>query len=162
MTERTRIDPTHKYGDEHDGLLQVERRAVQVLEDLGEPPFERTRDAFEFTVHALGAREGTAGVDSFPALLLLVTSEALELRVPVVEWTRGAYAPILSSRLSRRTMWTTVGGAPGAVASLVERAVARRRRALSTCRACGRRIPFPGWRGGECNVCAEESAGRVY
>jgi hypothetical protein len=74
--ERSRIDPDGRYPA--DGLRTVERRALCVLAMLPDARVERTRDAIQID-H--GAEEG---------IVLLVTAEALELRLPTVEWTWGA------------------------------------------------------------------------
>ena len=61
--------------------------AERVLVVLPGAMLERTRDAIQFD---WGGEQG---------IVLLVGPEALELRLPTVEWTKGAYGPARSSRL---------------------------------------------------------------
>jgi hypothetical protein len=68
----------------------VEVNADRVLAQLPKSTIERTRDCIQIDC---GGKEG---------IVILVTPEAIELRLPTIEWTRGAYGPAASSRLWKR------------------------------------------------------------
>ena len=83
--DRKRIDPDDRYPSE--GLRMVERHALRVLQFLPQAKVERTQDAIQIT----------EGDDK--GFIVLVTPEAVEFRLPTVEWTCGAYGPARASRL---------------------------------------------------------------
>lgn len=82
-------------------------------------------------------------------MVVLVTREALELRLPGIEWTMGAYGPAASSRLWKRVEWDKLceDELPDLLAGL--RAV--RRGEFRVCGYCGGQ--FPPERMTETNVC---------
>jgi len=111
---------------------------------------ERTRDAIQID---LGGSEG---------VVLLVTGEALELRLPTIEWTRGAYGPAEAS-----VLWKRVKNLEklddAQILDLVEAARAARLRQFIKCRFCGCPTP-PEYRTHKdvCHRCAEENLGVVF
>ena len=74
------LDPEDKYPSEDP--LQVEVNADRVLAQLPKSTIERTRDCIQIDC---GGQEG---------IVILVTPEAIELRLPTIEWTRGALSLI--------------------------------------------------------------------
>lgn len=74
----------------HAGLTRVEERAEQVWQLVPWAELARTRDAIQLT------EPGDDG------LVLLVTAEAVEVRLPSVEWTTGYAGPVQTSRLWKR------------------------------------------------------------
>ena len=84
------IDPDGRYPA--CGLRRVDRIARLVGSILPDARVERTRDVYQFVV------EAQAG------LVVVVTPEAVEIRLPTVEWTGGYAGAVDSSRLWRRTL----------------------------------------------------------
>jgi hypothetical protein len=82
--ERSHIDPEGKYPS--DGLRLVEENAAKVLNMLPAAVVERTRDCIQIDYG------GNTGI------VVLITAEAISLRMPTVEWTKGSYGPAPSSR----------------------------------------------------------------
>src|SRR5688572_12177649 len=130
-------------------VTAAERRAAQLLELLPESTVERTRDVIQINY---GGEEG---------IVVLVTAEAVELRLPTVEWTGGYYDPAGTSRLWRRRTWTSLPD--DALPSLLKAAQRARRREFHTCRYCRGRFP-PEYRIGKdvCHGCASEFEGVVF
>jgi hypothetical protein len=144
---RALIDPDSRYPST--GLRQVEEAALRVLDLLPGATVERTRDVIQIEFG------GEAG------LVAVVTCEALELRLPSVEWTMGAYGPATSSRLWRRVSRSRLGR------KKLERLLLEARQAradeFSRCRFCGGE--FPPERTIEkdvCHACAERHLGVMF
>src|SRR5947209_6356214 len=86
----------------------VEDRVPGVLRLLRDPTVERTRDA------VLLIETGEEG------LTVLMTAEAIELRLPTVVWVT-PHTPERRSRLWKRFLWRHLNGA-GGLAAAVQRA----------------------------------------
>jgi hypothetical protein len=150
MCERQLVDPENKY--DFGGPLQVDTVALQLIELLPGAILERTRDVIQFEL-----REE-------PGLVLLVTAEAIEVRLPTVEWTRGSHGPAPSSRYWKRIK------IPGSgqlnmkrMESLIEEARSVRAAEFVTCRFCKK--DFPPEHGHDddvCHGCAEQHLGVVH
>src|ERR1043165_7988567 len=97
-------------------LTTAERNALIVNTLLPDATVERTRDAFQFGVG------GDAGI------VVFVTAEAVELRLPTVEWASGAYDPVETSRLWKRLTWSKLQD--GQLAELINTARRGLQRAL--------------------------------
>lgn len=148
LDERQLIDPEGRYPSE--GLRRVEILALEILMLLPDASVERTRDAIQIES---GGEKG---------IVVLVTPEAVELRLPTVEWTMGAYGPAGASTLwkrvelrrrSRRVNWR----------KLLESALQERGQQFHLCRYCGEEFP-PEYRYGDdvCHGCAERHLGIVH
>ncbi len=134
---------------ESDELLMVEWHAREVLEAFPEAQVTRTRDVFQFDI------DGDEGV------VLLITAEAVELRLPTVEWTKGAHAPKCGSRLWRRLSWKKA--AEAGIANVVMEAMRKRRSEFHKCRYCGELVPVEHrYDGNTCHGCASKHLGVVY
>ena len=145
--ERRRIDPEGRYPA--DGLRQVEANAERVLELLPGATVERTRHCLQIDY---GGEEG---------IVILVTAEAIELRLPTVEWTMGAYGPALASRLWKRVEAQKVTDEE--LRALIREALEARRSQFATCRCCGQRFPSEHRHGDDvCHGCASRHLGVVY
>jgi len=125
-TDRAPIDPDGRYPA--DGLRVVEQHAARIKELLPRAEMERTRDVFQFC----------DGGDE-EAIVLVVSREALEIRHPRTEWTRGAYGPAASSCLWRRRKWASLKSAE--LPELIASARRARKRQFRRCRFCGGRFP---------------------
>ena len=85
---RSHIDPEGKYPS--DGMRKVEQNAGRVLDLLPSAVVERTRDCIQIDY---GGEEG---------IVVLITAEAIELRLPTVEWTMGSYVVRLITSLTSK------------------------------------------------------------
>ena len=88
MNERIDTDPDNRYPT--DGPRHVDKLAERVLRFLPDATIERTRDVIQVDWR------GEEGI------VVVVTPEALEFRLPTIEWTMGAYGPEESSRFWKR------------------------------------------------------------
>lgn len=141
------VDPEGRYLAE--GLRVLERQALQLLELMPDAEVARTRDAIQINQ---GGEEG---------IVVLVTREALELRLPLVEWTMGSYGPAASSRLWKRVEWAQLR--EHELAELLAQLQAARSGELRKCPYCGGE--FPPERRIEkdvCHACAERHLGVVF
>jgi hypothetical protein len=89
MAEYLKIDPECKY-DGGSNLTRAECLALRVIDCFPGSSLSRTRDVIQIDI------EGDEGC------VLLVAAEALEVRLPTVEWTQGAYGPRETSRFWKR------------------------------------------------------------
>jgi hypothetical protein len=146
ISDRTSIDPENRYPS--DGPREVEKHAFRILESLPDSRVERTRDSIQIETG------GEAGI------VILVTAEAIELRLPTIEWTKGAYGPAASSRLWRRVR--TRDASDEKLEGLIQGALAARERQFRKCRFCGSRFPPERRHGSVCHGCAELHMGIVH
>lgn len=144
---RERIDPTNRYPA--GGLLRVEALALMVLEYLPDAQLTRTRDAIQIE-H--GGEQG---------IVVLVTAEAVELRLPTVEWTCGAYGPAPSSRLWKRVRAEALFDGKLELGSLLTRARDARAREFRSCKYCRESVAIEHRHGNVCHGCAERYEGIV-
>jgi hypothetical protein len=145
--DRARIDPENRYPD--DGLRQAEELAIRVLKFLPDGEVERTRDAIQIE-H--GGERG---------LVVLVTAEAVEIRLPTTEWTQGAYGPAPSSRLWKRVRTARVSEGPLDLADLLRKAREARAREFRMCKYCKEELPVEHRQGNVCHGCSERFEGVV-
>ena len=94
-------------------------------------------------------------------IVVLVTPEAMELRLPTVEWACGSYGPRATSKLWRRVEWQRLD--PSKLPELLKAAKTARKRQYRTCQYCGERFP-PEHRADRdtCHGCASREHGVVY
>lgn len=144
--KRRLIDPENRYPAE--GLRHVEQRALEVLAARPGAEVSRTRDVIQLE---WGGEEGIVAV---------VTAEALELRLPRVEWTMGSYGPALASCLWQRVGWGELKD--GELASLLAQAQAARDAEFRVCAYCGERFPPDRMTHDACHGCASAHRGVVY
>ena len=138
-----------EHSTEHGHLTTAQRNAERAQAMLAEARVTRTPHVTELVV------DGERG------LVVLVTAEAFELRLPTVEWTAGTHAPAETSRLWRRL--DVDGLSDAELAAQIERARAARAAEFVACRYCGRRTP-PEHRIGKdvCHSCAERHEDVVF
>jgi hypothetical protein len=106
----------------------------------------RTRDAIQID---WGGERG---------IVVLCTPEAMELRLPTVEWTCGPYGPAPSSRLWRRIQYEKLDR--DGLKSLFEKAWEARKREFKRCKYCGEEYPPEhGFENNVCHGCASEHEG---
>lgn len=126
------------------------QRASIVGELLPNATRDQTRDVFQFT--ECGETE--------TGIVVLVTTESVELRLPTVEWTSGAYGPVETSRLWKRVKWTALKN--GQLAKLIATARGARQREFRPCKFCRKRFPVEHRHGSVCHGCAEKQQGVVH
>lgn len=144
--ERSLIDPQGQYPA--DGLRRVELRALEVAQARPGAVLTRVRDVVQLE---WGGEEG---------IVALVTAEALELRLPVVEWTMGSYGPAMASRLWRRFAWDELS--PSQLGDVLQQAQAARDAEYQECIYCHQRFTLDHMTGDACHSCASKHLGVVY
>lgn len=144
--ERRQVDPQGAFPSE--GLREVERNALRVLRCMPGAGLSRTRDVIQAE---LWGEEG---------IVVLVTAEAFEIRLPTIEWTMGAYGPADASRLWKRVRADALSD--GQLLDLIEAGLEARRAEFVACRFCGRLFPVEHRSGDACHDCASRHLGIVY
>lgn len=149
----TKSKPLHsEFGEDAGrGATKVEVAAKRILDLLPGARMTRTRDVIQVDWRD---DEGIVAV---------VTPEAIELRLPTVEWTHGTHGPSPSSRLWKRVMHSRL--TEDGLRDLLEQAQLARHGEYATCRICGRRFPPEHTVEGEdvvCHGCAERDVGVVF
>ncbi len=147
--DRQDIDPEGRYPSEC--LRVVEEWTRKALELLPGAELSRTRDAIQLDWG------GGAGV------VVVLTPEAVELRLPTVEWTCGAYGPAASSNLWRRVKYDKLEDDEERLGTLLRTCMAKREAQFRTCKYCGERVP-PEHRMGRnvCHGCASKHEDVVF
>jgi hypothetical protein len=93
-------------------------------------------------------------------IVVLVTPEAFEIRLPTVEWTGGTHSPVPSTRLWRRLRADRVDDTT--LEQVLSRAEAARTREFRPCRFCRREVPVEHRTGAACHPCASRHTGTAY
>jgi hypothetical protein len=143
--ERSRRE---KLGLSHEYVRQFEQRALEAFKLFPDAAVERTRDAIQINV-----REERG-------IVLLFTPDNLELRLPTVDWTQGAYGPVPSSVLWKRVKLTRLRGRQ--LYDLCHEALRARAAEYVPCRFCGREFPPEHRHDDVCHDCAERELGIVH
>lgn len=91
---------------------------------------------------------------------LVLTTEAVEIRLPTVEWP-GPHSPVATTRLWKRVDWSEVSDSK-ALRALLDAAAKERRREFIPCRFCRRRTPPEHRHDDVCHSCAEGYLGVVH
>jgi hypothetical protein len=138
-------DPSRLFPDGHrqsTNLRQVEQHALRVLQLIPKSKIERTRDVIQLTE---ATERGVSAV---------VTEEALELRLPTVEWVH-PHEPLEASRSWKSLPWDKLEGAK--LKKFISAARAAREDEYKKCKYCGHYFP-PEHRHGKnvCHGCAEK------
>jgi hypothetical protein len=141
-----RVDPERRYPA--DGLRSVEALALRVLARLPSGEVARTREVIQIDD---GGDEG---------ICLVITAEHLELRLPSIEWTCGAYGPARTSVLWKRAKWD--GLSDETLDELLTAARRARHAQFRKCRFCGERFPPERRHGNVCHGCAEKHLGVIH
>lgn len=140
------LDPDGEYAAP--GMRAVEKMAVEVLAHLKDPEVSRTRDVIQIE---LGGEKG---------IVLLVTREALELRLPTIEWP-GPHDPVDASKLWRRVQWDDID--PDECEDLINAAMKAREQEFIECKYCGEEFPLERrYSDDVCHGCAERHEGVVF
>ncbi len=143
---RFNLDPEERYPSA--GLRKVEENAEKVLALLPESTLERTRDCIQ--INSCGEK----------GIVTLVTAEAIELRLPTIEW-KGPHEPVASSRFWKRMQESEI--ADEELGVILREALKERWGEFRNCRYCKK--PFPPehrHREDVCHGCAEKYLGVVH
>lgn len=132
----------------HAGPTRLESRTQQIVDLVPGCEITRTTEMIQIR---FGSMEG---------IVVLVTPEAYEIRLPTIEWTYGAYGPAAVTRLWRRIEGTEID--ESALRKAIEDAEAARRGEFSPCRFCGERVAIEHRHGDVCHGCAERRLGVVH
>lgn len=151
--ENEPLDPDRRYPA--CGLRTVDKVAIHVHRLLSNCVVERTRDVYQFTVDDPGG------------LVVLVTPDVVEFRLPTVEWTWGYAGPVCSSRpFKRLRIASTSQPAEGKLGRLIEQTRRARLSETRPCAYCQRPTPpehahaiDSDW---VCHGCAERYRGIVH
>ena len=144
---RSLIDPDNKYPSECPRSIEV--TAETVLRILPGARLERTRDAIQIDTG-----------DDEMALVLLITPEALELRLSSTKWTCGSNGPVAASVLWKRLPETEFSTEQ--LTKLIADAKDARRAQFRECRYCGQTWPPEHMDGDVCHGCEEREQGIVH
>jgi hypothetical protein len=148
------IDPRAAYPAQ--GLRHVDRVAHLVRSILPDARMECTRDVYQLIDLGQGG------------LVVVVTPEAVEIRLPTVEWTSGYAGSVASSRLWKRAVMGSRddGETELRLAELIAAGRRQRNREIRPCGVCRRPTPpehahtIDGRR--VCHGCAETQMGVVH
>ncbi len=145
---------------------EYQTRAAKVAERLASHLFEATDHLFEAAIHEacdVFVVEDTGNPMS--AIVAVVTSDALELRLPTVEWTAGSHGPKRSTQLWQRLSLDEVDN-DRLLRERLQAAGEARRRQWESCTHCGRDVPLEHrHQGGDhpcCHGCAGEHHSVIY
>jgi len=141
------------FPDDYDTLgtarTLAQRYAAAVTQELPGAEVLETDDVIRI---AWGDMEG---------IVVLVTRDALELRLPTIEWPH-PHEPRRTSRLFRKIEWVSIDGRE-ALRDLLKEALEARRVEFRTCRFCS--LSFPPEQMIQtdvCHGCAENHLGVVF
>lgn len=151
--------------DEHD-LRCFERLAEELQKRLRNCKTERTRDAIQIDVpDEIGVQD--LGSDINLGVLLLLTPDHIEIRLPTVDWnTHGSYSGVASSRLWKRLK--IEGYISGDISNeepildLIHQGIVKRRSEFRRCRKCGEIDEVVAMKRGRCAICANGGVAPIY
>jgi hypothetical protein len=91
-------------------------------------------------------------------IVVLVTAEAIEIRLPTIEWTMGAYGPTPSSIFWKRMKTPS----DEQLADVLDKGLWARSSQFRLCIFCCKAFPPEHMTGKACHGCATEHLGVVY
>jgi hypothetical protein len=132
-----------------------EEVADKVLKFLPDARLSRTRDAIQVDY------DGERGI------IILITPESIEIRLPTTEWTMGSHGPALSSRLWKRMNISRIRDMEeidllDKVQDLISAGLQHRQREFKKCRFCGKEYSPEHMTKRACHGCASKHLGIVY
>ena len=133
------------------GSLRFEQWAAQVSQLLPEAKVDRTTEVIQLTT---GDFRDELGV------VILLSPEAMELRLPTLNWD-GPYTPVKTSCLWQRLALNELKKSQ--LPRLIAEAQAQQQQSFFNCKYCGQRNP-EGWMHSPdvCQSCAEKELGIVH
>jgi hypothetical protein len=164
--DRKKIDPEGKYTNKGNhgeypryNFTRMEKMALRTIELF---PFSyqhtRTRDVFE--MHLRDNSRDSSIPHWLCGLTLLITAEALELRIPFVDWV-GHHEPTMSSRFWKRVAWEELA-TDNDLKAVVTEGMKIRRDECRPCKYCKRiMVPEHLYNEGTCAGCAYKHLGII-
>ncbi len=118
----------------------------------------RTRDVIQIDLVEAGEGCGDPVDDG---ITILVTAEAIELRLPSIEWTKGSHGPERSSRFWKRIKIENIGEKE--IYAWLIKAKQKRKSEYRTCKYCKKSTaPEYLYSKTVCERCAEKHLGVVF
>lgn len=145
---QTDLDWMNPEGDHrHVARRPFEEFAGRLMARMPEAELERTRDSIQLSA---GGERG---------VVILITPEAMEIRLPTMDWPR-PYMAVPSSRLWKRLQWARLS--EKRMMKLIEEARQVRAAEFVPCRFCGKEFPPERRADDACHSCASKHLGIVY
>jgi hypothetical protein len=132
------------------GQTQAERHAKAILAAYPDAHVTRTRDVIQLDI------------DEDRGCTVLITGEAAEIRLPAIEWTRGACGPRASSQHWKRVSLGRVRTHYRRLFAAIEAARAARVAEHQRCCFCQQEFPPEHMTADACHACASAHRGIVY
>jgi len=115
----------------------------------------RTRDAIQIDIQ------------SDDGVVVLLTPQHIEVRLPTVDWTKGSHGPVPSSILWKRRKLNGFWGEGSAgvnpeLKALILEGIERRQSQFKKCRFCKQLVSIEHRIGTVCHGCASKHLGIVY
>ena len=133
------FDPHH--------MREFERLAERLLQMLSDANATRTRDCVQ--IDYLGER----------GVVILLTPQDVEVRLPTIDWTQGSHGPVASSVLKRRHR---IGGDESEIIASIMDAIDERQAQFQVCPHCKEEFPPEHMAAGSCHGCASTHLGIVF
>jgi hypothetical protein len=132
-------------------LRTFEEHALQILEMLPGAHAERTPDVIQINFGDFRDEKG---------IVVILTPEAIELRLPTIEWL-GSHTSVRSSKLWKRIDLHNSRNLD--MAQLIASAQEAQAQTFGICKFCSQKLPS-GWMSQQdvCQSCAEKHLGIVY
>ena len=99
-------------------------------------------------------------LNSHEEIVVLVTPEAFEIRLPTIKWTGGTHGPVATTRFWRRVRSASVDVAR--LQAVIKEASEVRRSEFCLCRFCGESFPIESRLDDVCHGCASQHLGVVF
>ena len=129
-------------------LRRFEEFAKRLLQMFPKSIASRTRDCIQ--IDYLGDQ----------GVVMLLTPESVEIRLPTTDWTQGSHGPVASSSLKKRHSLAH-DSESDIVASIYE-AVSEREAKFKVCPYCHKEFPPEHMAAGACHGCASNHLGIVF
>lgn len=143
------IEPRQRYPVTE--LRTFEEYALQILEMLPGARAERTPDVIQINLGDFRDEKG---------IVVILTPEAIELRLPTLEWL-GSHTSVRSSKLWKRINLDNSKNFD--IPQLIASAQEAQAQTFGVCKFCSQKLPS-GWMSQQdiCQSCAEKHLGIVY
>ena len=132
-------------------LREFEVIARKIVEILPKSVETRTRDVIQINYR------------NEKGIVILLTPEAMEIRLPTTDWTQGAYGPVSSSRLWKRIKFERLFSSDkNLLTNLLKEGLRIREREFKECIFCKKKYAMEHMTGNYCHSCASKHLGIVY
>jgi len=128
-------------------LRRFEALAQTLLQTYPEASASRTRDCIQ--IDYLGER----------GVVILLTPDSVEIRMPTTEWTQGSHGPAPSSCLKKRH---DLNDSESEIRLSIQEAIAERQGQFKVCPYCEEEFPPEHMAEGACHGCAEKHLEIVF